>query len=207
LDGFLPGLDASAWVFGSVRICNRATIGGNLGNASPAGDTIPPLVVAGAVAIVNGPERARSLPVADVVTGPRRTVLRPGEWIETLEVPLPGGEEGFRKFGTRKTDAVTIVSLAWRWRRTPDGRLHDVSLALGAVAPTVVRAKNAEAELEDRRPGDDVIDRAMVALRSEISPIDDYRASGQYRREVAGVLLREELLTRATPDQGSRISA
>ena len=157
LDGVLPGLHASAWVFGSVRIRNRATIGGNLGNASPAGDTIPPLVAAGAVAVLNGPEGARSLPVTELVIGPRRTALRPGEWIETLEVRLPAGEEGFRKFGTRKADAVTIVSLAWRWRRSADGRLHDVALALGAVAPTVVRAKHAESEARGpatRRPGD-----------------------------------------------------
>jgi CO/xanthine dehydrogenase FAD-binding subunit len=71
----------------------------------------------------------------------------------------------------------------------------------------VVRAKNAQAELEGQRPDDDVIDRAVAALRSAISPIDDYRASGQYRREVAGVLLREELLKRPTSEQGSRISA
>ena len=207
LEGALPGLDASAWVFGSVRIRNRATIGGNLGNASPAGDTIPPLVAAGAVAILNGPDGTRSLPVTELVTGPRRTAVRPGEWIETLEVSLPTGEEGFRKFGTRKADAVTIVSLAWRWRRTADGRLHDVALALGAVAPTVVRAKQAEAELEDLRPEDQVIDRAMAALRSDISPIDDLRASAQFRREVAGVLLREELISRARSDRGSRIPA
>jgi len=204
LKGMLPGLDASAGLFGSVRIRNRATIGGNLGNASPAGDTIPPLVAAGAVAIIDGSEGVRSMPVSELITGPGRTALRPGEWIETIEVCLPVGEEGFRKFGTRRADAVSVVSLAWRWRRSVDGRLHEVTLALGAVAPTVVRAKNAEAELEDREIDDRVVDRAVAALRSEISPIDDFRASAGYRREVAGILLREELGFRGGP---ARISA
>ena len=197
LDHVLPALDASASLFGSVRIRNRATIGGNLANASPAGDTIPPLVAAGATAILNGPGGIRRVPVGELATGPGRTVIRRDEWIETIEVPLPAGEEGFRKFGTRKADAVSVVSLAWRWRRTADGRLHDVSVALGAVAPTVVRARSTEAELEDRRPDEQVVDRAMAALRSEISPIDDFRASAQYRREVAGVMLREVLSARA----------
>jgi CO/xanthine dehydrogenase FAD-binding subunit len=149
-------------------------------------------VAAGATAVLNGPGGIRRVPVGKLATGPGRTVIRRDEWIETIEVPLPAGEEGFRKFGTRKADAVSVVSLAWRWRRTADGRLHDVSVALGAVAPTVVRARS--------------IDRAMAALRSEISPIDDFRTYAQYRREVAGVMLREVLSARARPEPGSQMS-
>jgi CO/xanthine dehydrogenase FAD-binding subunit len=193
LDGVLPGLDASAWLFASVRIRNRATIGGNLGNASPAGDTIPPLVAAGAVAVLEGANGSRRVAVVDLATGPGRTVVGPDEWIDRIEVPLPAGEEGFRKFGTRQADAISIVSLAWRWEKDADGTFTNVSLALGAVAPTVVRARRAEAELEGRRPEPRVVEAAVAALVSDISPIDDARASARFRREVAGVLLREEL--------------
>jgi len=193
LDGVLPGLDASASVFASVRIRNRATIGGNLGNASPAGDMIPPLVAAGAVAVLEGANGSRRVAVADIATGPGRTVVDPDEWIDRIEVPLPAGEEGFRKFGTRQADAISIVTLAWRWEKDADGTLANVSLALGAVAPTVVRARTAEAELEGRRPDPRVIQAAVAGLVSDISPIDDARAGARFRREVAGVLLREEL--------------
>ncbi len=91
--------------------------------------------------------------------------------------------------------AISIVSLAWRWRRSGDGTLSDVKLALGAVAPTVVRARQAEAALNDRQPTEDVVTEAVDALRVGISPIDDVRASAWYRREVAGDLLREALAT------------
>ena len=202
LNGVLPGLDASARLFGSVRIRNRATIGGNLGNASPAGDTIPPLVAAGAVAVLEGTSSSRRVAVADLATGPGRTVVGAEEWIDRIEVPLPAGKEGFRKFGTRRADAISIVSLAWRWEEDADGRLNNVSLALGAVAPTVVRARRTEAELEGRRPEPRVVEAAVAALSTDISPIDDLRASAKFRREVAGILLSEELGVRRRATSG-----
>lgn len=202
LDGVLPGLDASAGLFASVRIRNRATIGGNLGNASPAGDTIPPLVAAGAVAVLEGANGSRRVAVVDLATGPGRTVVGPDEWIDRIEVPLPAGEEGFRKFGTRQADAISIVSLAWRWEKDADGTFTSVSLAFGAVAPTVVRARRTEAELEGRRLEPWVVEAAVAALGSDISPIDDPRASARFRREVAGVLLREELGVRSRAISG-----
>jgi CO/xanthine dehydrogenase FAD-binding subunit len=202
LDGVLPSLEMSVALFGSVRIRNRATIGGNLGNASPAGDTIPPLVAADAVAVLEGAAGSRRVPVAELVTGPGKTVVGNDEWIDMVVVPVASGEEGFRKFGTRKADAISIVSLAWRWRRDEDGTLHDVALAFGAVAPTVVRARRAEAELEGRRPDEKVIEQVVVALESDISPIDDIRASARFRREMSGVLLREELGSRQRPLSG-----
>ena len=202
LDGVLPGLDESACLFASVRIRNRATVGGNLGNASPAGDMIPPLVAASAVALLEGGDGGRRVPVADIARGPGRTVVGPDEWIDRIEIPLPAGEEGFRKFGTRQADAISIVSLAWRWEKDADGTLTNVSLAFGAVAPTVVRARRAEAELEGRRPEPRVVEAAVAALASDISPIDDPRATASFRRDVAGVLLREELGLRRRASSG-----
>lgn len=193
LEGRLPGLSASARLFGSIQIRNRATIGGNLQNASPAADLVPPLVAAGAVVHVEGPNGERKVAVADLAAGPGRTVLEPGEWIATVTVSLPEGEEGFRKLGGREAMAISIVNIAWRWKRSEDGTLSGVRLAVGAAAPTVIRAEQAERELEGRRPSPEVISAAMGALRAAISPIDDVRGSAWYRREVAGRLLEEAL--------------
>jgi CO/xanthine dehydrogenase FAD-binding subunit len=194
IEGRLPSIAQSAVLFGSVQIRNRATIGGNLQNASPAGDMIPPLVAADAVLTLDGSSGTRQVPVAEFATGPGRTVLEPGEWISTIAVPVADAEEGFRKLGGREAMAISLVSLAWRWKREQDGTLSNIRLALGAVAPTVVRATEAEAELEGHRPARDVVDRATRALRDAISPIDDVRGSAWYRREVAGRLLEEALL-------------
>jgi CO/xanthine dehydrogenase FAD-binding subunit len=193
LEGRLPGIEASARLFGSIQIRNRATIGGNLQNASPAADLVPPLVAAGAVAHVEGPDGEREVAVADLATGPGRTVLDEGEWIATVTVPLPEGEEGFRKLGGREAMAISIVNIAWRWTRSEDGSLSGVRLVVGSVAPTVIRSEPTEQELEGRRPTPDVITAAVAALRADVSPIDDVRGSAWYRREVAGRLLEEAL--------------
>jgi CO/xanthine dehydrogenase FAD-binding subunit len=193
LEGRLPAVEASARLFGSIQIRNRATIGGNLQNASPAADMVPPLVAAGGIAHLDGPGGQREVPVAELITGPGRTVLGPGEWIDTVTVPLPAGEEGFRKLGGREAMAISIVNLAWRWSRGEDGTLSGVRIAVGAVAPMVIRAEQAEHELEGRRPMPEVVSSAVAALRDAVAPIDDVRGSAWYRREVAGRLLEEAL--------------
>jgi CO/xanthine dehydrogenase FAD-binding subunit len=194
LSGALPALASSAALFGSMQIRNRATIGGNLANASPAADMVPPLVAAEAMAnLEGGAAGPRSLPVVGLATAPGRTALIPGEWISSLTVPLPQGEDGFRKLGGRSAMAISIASLAWRWRRLPDGTLTGVCLALGAVAPTVVLCREAGAELEGHRPEGEAIERAVAALEASVVPIDDVRASAWYRRRMVGELLREAL--------------
>ncbi|MCZ7532758.1 MAG: FAD binding domain-containing protein [Acidimicrobiia bacterium] len=195
LNGRLPGIAAAAQVFASLQIRNRATIGGNLANASPAGDMIPPLVAAEAYAVVDGPSGQRRIPVDELITGPGRTVLEPNEWLSLVGVPLFEGEEGFIKLGGRTAMAISIVSLAWRWHRSDHGALTGVRIALGAVAPTVVRAHKAEAILEGQQPTADVVMAATDALQTEISPIGDVRASAGYRQAVAGGLLRQALAT------------
>ncbi len=195
LGGRLPGVAAAAQAFASLQIRNRATIGGNLANASPAGDMIPPLVAAEAHVVVDGPNGVRRILVEELVTGPGRTAIEPNEWLSLICVPPPPGDEGFIKLGGRAAMAISIVSLAWRWRRSDDRTLTGVRLALGAVAPTVIRARQAEAILEGRRPTADVVKAATDSLRAEIAPIDDVRASGVYRRGVAGGLLCQALQT------------
>jgi CO/xanthine dehydrogenase FAD-binding subunit len=193
LEGRLPGIEQSAVLFGSLQIRNRATIGGNLQNASPAADMVPPLVAADAVLTIDGPAGVRQVPVAGFATGPGRSILQPGEWLSTVRIPVPDGEEGFRKLGGREAMAISVVGVAWRWRREDDGTLTGVRLAFGAVAPTVVRAVTAEAVLEGRRPTDETLAEAIKALSSDITPIDDVRGSGWYRREVAGRMLEEAI--------------
>lgn len=193
LAGRLPGLAASARRFASPQIRNRATIGGNIANASPAADMLPPLVAADALAVVDGPGSPRVVAVSEIAAGPGRTNLEPDEWISVIRVPLPEGEEGFIKLGGRAAQIIAIVSLAWRWNRLPDGTLSQVRLAAGAVTATVGRALEAEAELEGRTPEPAVVDRAVAALRASITPIDDVRAGAWYRREMAGNLLKSAL--------------
>jgi CO/xanthine dehydrogenase FAD-binding subunit len=198
LEGRLPAIAAAAAAFGSLQIRNRATIGGNIANASPAADMVPSLVAADAVAVLEGPAGSRDLPVSRLAEGPGQTVLAPGEWISVLRVPSPSGEEGFRKLGGRFAMAIAVVGLAWRWTVQEDGVLTRVTLAAGAVAPTVMRCPDAEYELEGRRPVGVVVDRAVSAIRAAVSPIDDVRASAWYRREAIGGLLREALLPLAS---------
>jgi CO/xanthine dehydrogenase FAD-binding subunit len=197
LAGRLPAIASAAATFGSLQIRNRATIGGNLANASPAADMVPPLVAADAVALLDGPGGSRELSVRDLASGPGHSTLVPGEWISLLRVPAPKGKEGYRKLGGRLGMAISIVALAWRWTVDDAGVLGDVKLAAGSVAPTVVRCRDAENELDGHRPSGEVIKKAVTAIRSAVSPIDDVRASAWYRKEALGGLLEEALLATA----------
>ncbi|MDF5758324.1 FAD binding domain-containing protein [Spongiactinospora sp. TRM90649] len=198
LGGRLPGLREAIGCFASGQIRNRATLGGNIVNASPGADGVPPLVAAEAVALLRGPGGARRVPVAEVATGPGRTALGPGEWIEALELPPQPDQAGFRKIAGRRALAISIVSLAWTWTAGPGGELTRVRLAAGAVAPVVVRLRAAEAALEGRVPGEDVVAAAAGAVAADISPISDLRASADYRRAALNGALIEALTRRNT---------
>lgn len=190
----LPALRSAIACFASEQIRNRATLGGNLANASPAADCVPPLVAAEAVLELRSTRGSRSVPIGEFAVGPRRTCLRPGEWIHTIDVPVGAGyDEGFRKVAGRRALAISVVSLAWRWARTADGRLTDVRLAAGAVAPTVRRYPRTEAVLENTQPDTTVIATAARTLAREISPIDDVRAGAEYRRAATAGVLTEVL--------------
>ncbi|WP_324651740.1 FAD binding domain-containing protein [Georgenia sp. H159] len=188
-------------VFASEQIRNRATLGGNLVTGSPAADTVPALVAAGALVDLTSQDGDRTVPIGDFLLGPRRVDLRPAEWVRTVTVPLPPGSSGFRKVGGRRALAISYLNLAWQWRRDEAGRLRDVRLAMGSVAPTVVRLHHAEAALEGRAPVVDAIADAAAATAEDISPIDDLRASQTYRRRAAAGLLTEVLHSTATTSQ------
>jgi carbon-monoxide dehydrogenase medium subunit len=186
-----PALAAAAGQVGAWPIQCRATIGGNLANASPAADTVPPLLVAGAGLELVSLSGARTVPVADFFSGPGRTVRRPDELIRSIRVPVLGdrGFERFAKVGPRREQIIAVVSVAIRAEVTADRRLTAVRVAVGSSAPTPVRACAAEASLEGRMPTEEVRREALTALQKDIAPIDDVRAPAGYRRLAAAAVL------------------
>ena len=175
----LPMLESAAGVIGGEQIQNRGTIGGNVANASPAGDTLPVLAVAEGVVVLRSAGQERRVPFDQFYTGYRQSVRRPDELITALEIPPVEGTQGFRKVGTRAAQAISKVVMAVV--RGPQPRI-----ALGSVAPTVIRLPRTEAALA---AGAEVEEAARV-LEGEVDPIDDLRSTAAYRRRVAGNLLR-----------------
>lgn len=189
----LPALVAAAGTIGAAQIQNRGTLGGNIANASPAGDTLPLLLAADAVILVGGQRGEREIPATEFFVDYRKTALAPDELIVHVRFPLPPGRElRFRKVGTRRAQAISKVMLALAWR---DGRggWTDVRVALGSVAATPIRARATEAVLEGARPVPEVADRAAETLAGELKPIDDVRSTADYRRTVSARILHRLL--------------
>jgi len=189
----LPVLVEASATIGAAQIQNRGTIGGNVANASPAGDTLPILLATDATILVGGQRGERSIAVGDFFTGYRRTALEPDELILQVRIPLPIWRQvRFRKVGTRRAQAISKVVLAVAWREGPGG-WTDVRVALGSVAPTPTRAAATEAVLEGAVPTPEVVDRAAETLAGELRPIDDVRSTAEYRRTVAARVLHRLL--------------
>jgi CO/xanthine dehydrogenase FAD-binding subunit len=187
----LPMLAAAAREIGGVQIQNRGTIGGNVANASPAGDTLPVLAAADAVVVLRRAGETRRVPFTSFYTGYRTTVCQPDELIAGFEIARVRGRQYFRKVGTRAAQAISKVVIAGVVEpKTRSGRR--VRLALGSVAPTVVRAVRTEAALAAGASDE----AAGQALLGEIVPIDDIRSDAEYRRRVAANLLRRFLTNR-----------
>ena len=189
----LPALVDAAATIGAGQIQNRGTLGGNIANASPAGDTLPVLLALDAEIIVGGPRGERTIPAADFWVAYRQTALAPDELILRVRIPVAGGREArFRKIGTRRAQAISKVVMALAWRESDVGSSRtwsDVRLALGSVADRPIRASSAEAVLEGAAPTPETADAAAAALAAEISPIDDVRSTADYRRAVAARVL------------------
>jgi xanthine dehydrogenase small subunit len=186
----LPALADAAATIGAAQIQNRGTLGGNIANASPAGDTLPILLATDATILVGGQRGEREIGAAAFFLGYRKTELAPDELVLHVRIPLRKGREvRFRKVGTRRAQAISKVVMAISWRELGDTGWGDVRIALGSVAPTPIRAPGAEAVLEGSLPTPEVADRAAETLAGEISPIDDVRSTADYRRIVAGRVL------------------
>jgi CO/xanthine dehydrogenase FAD-binding subunit len=201
LSSLLPPLAEAARTVGSPQIRNAGTIGGNLGTASPAGDTLPVLLALEADVVLQGPGGRRSLPLREFLVGVKRTALEPGELVVAVDVPRPDGWQGFAKVGVRNAMVIAIASACL----AVDRPARRVRLALGSVGPTVLRATEAETwvagALDWDRDGavdPDVAEEfgRLVALAAR--PIDDHRSTAAYRAHAVGVLGRR-LLARAFP--------
>ena len=175
----LPMLVEAARQVGGVQIQNRGTVGGNIANGSPAGDSLPVFAAADAVIVLRSAAGERRVPITEYYTGYRATVMRSDELIIAVEVPPVEGGQWFRKVGTRAAQAISKIVVAGVRSAKP-------RLAYGSVASTVVRVPRTEAALAS---GAD-IDAAVRVLQSEIKPIDDIRSTADYRLRVASNLLR-----------------
>lgn len=176
----LPMLVEASQLVGGAQIQNRGTIGGNVANASPAGDSLPVLFAAEAIIVARSAGGERRIPITGFYTGYRKSVLKPDELIIAIEIPRVQGEQKFRKVGTRAAQAISKVAFAGV--RAPGGP----KISYGSVGPTVVRVPRTEEALASGAS----IDEAVKVLSSEIKPIDDIRSTADYRLRVATNLLR-----------------
>jgi CO/xanthine dehydrogenase FAD-binding subunit len=191
-----PNLVKSARATGALAIQNRGTLGGNIVNASPAADTPPSLLAYSAELELVSPRGRRCVAYDQFHLGYKRMVLEPDELVARILVPKPEGRSFhyFRKVGTRQAQAISKVCLA-AWARVEDGRVAELRIGLGSVAPAPIRARNAETVLIGQSLTALPLEAARRALLEDISPIDDIRASAHFRRvvtqNVLGHMLRE----------------
>jgi carbon-monoxide dehydrogenase medium subunit len=190
----LPALVVAAATIGAAQIQNRGTLGGNIANASPAGDTLPILLAGDAAILVGGQRGEREIASKDFFVAYRKTALAPDELILHVRFPLPPGRElRFRKVGTRRAQAISKVVMALAWEDFGSTGWSNVRVALGSVAATPVRARATELVLEGSHPTPEVADRAAETLAGELTPIDDVRSTAEYRRRVSARILHRLL--------------
>jgi len=187
-----PGLAEAAELIGSDQIQGRASLGGNLCNASPAADTVPPLIALGAQAEIAGPDGTRRVPVAEFVTGPGSTVLGRGEFLVSLHVPLPAARsaDAYLRLTPRTEMDIAVVGAAVNVTLDAGGTCTAARVVLGAVAPTAIEVPDAAAALIGSTLDDAALARAGQAATAACNPIDDMRGTIEYRRKVAAVLTR-----------------
>jgi len=207
-----PALVEAAHSIGAVQTRNLGTIGGNLMTCVPSMDSGPALIALEAQVTVAGPDGQRRMPLSDLFVGPRRTSLVGGELLVEIVIPKPnlGKPAAFQKFGLRKGQALALVNVAASlWLDRDRTAFVAPRIALGAVAPTVIRAPRAEAFLDGRAVTPEAMDEAGRIAATEAKPISDFRASADYRRDLIAVLVKRTLATayeRATATSKERVS-
>ena len=193
----LPLLALALKALGSSQIRNRGTLGGNLANASPAADGVLALLTYDARVRMVSPQGDRSLPVERLLEGPGRTALQQGEVIRSIEIDLDRIPETsrsfFHKVGRRKAMTIAVASLGG-WAVVEEGRIHGIALAVGSVAPTPLRLRSVEERLVGRSVGKATADAARAMVCEQVSPIDDVRGTGEYRRRVVGDLAAQFIM-------------
>ena len=186
-----PGVVEAANLIGSTQIQGRASLAGNLCNASPAADSVPALIAARATCVVAGPNGRREVPVESIVTGPGRTSLGPGEFIVAFHLPKPPprSADAYLRFIPRTEMDIAVVGAGVSVTLDPGGTCTDARVVLGAVAPTALLVADAAA-LVGRKLDETALAGLDQAARRACKPIDDKRGTIEYRTKVAGVLAR-----------------
>ena len=190
------GLVDAASIIGGIQIQGRASLGGNLCNASPSGDSIPALIAYGAIAEIAGPEGQREVAVEDFCTAPGRNVLRPGELLVALRLPTPGKGAGahYLRFIPRNEMDIAVVGVGVCVELANRGKeFKSARIALAAVAPTPLFARQASELLAGRPVSDEAIAEAAEAAKTIARPITDMRGTAEFRLHLVGVLTRRVL--------------
>jgi CO/xanthine dehydrogenase FAD-binding subunit len=197
-----PHTQKHAWILveaarqiGAAQLQNTATIGGNLGNASPAGDSLPPLYALGATVTTRSNSGQNQTPIEKFFVGYRKTALNSDELIEEVSFPILKGSDAaaYVKLGLREANAISIVDVAVALRGKRRDTYDDVKVALGAVAPTIVRAQRCEQALQGKRLNEKVLRQAAELASQDASPISDIRGSAEYRKNVVNSLVFQAL--------------
>ncbi len=185
-----PGIVDGAKLIGSIQVRGRATLGGNLCNASPAADSVPALIAAGAVAAVAGPGGRRAVPVEDIAVGPGRTSLEPGELVVSFDLPErpPRSGDAYLRFTPRTEMDIAVVGVGINLTLDGEGVCTAARVSLGAVAERPLLVDEAAAALVGRAVDDAALADLSQAASAACRPIDDKRGTREFRIEVAGVL-------------------
>jgi CO/xanthine dehydrogenase FAD-binding subunit len=192
---FAVSLVEAAASIGCQQTRNRGTVGGNIANASPAGDMLPPLLTYDAVLHIGSLNGKREVPLAEFLIGPGKTALATGELIELVSFDcLDGYGLAFLKLGKRNGMAISIASVAAAIVLDDKGLIRDARIAMGSVAPTAVRSTEAETVLIGNIPSAHLYQQAGEAAAAQIAPIDDVRASAGYRRTASASLVAKALV-------------
>jgi CO/xanthine dehydrogenase FAD-binding subunit len=187
-----PGVVEAANLIGSVQVRNRATMAGNLCNASPAADSVPALVAASATAIVRSASGEREVPVEQIPTGPGKTSLQDGEFIAEIRIPRrqKGGSDAYLRSIPRTEMDIAVVGAGAHIVLDDSGTCTAARIAIGAAAPTVLLVEDAGKALVGSKLDDAAVAKAMEAVSAACNPIDDKRGTVAYRKAMAGVLAK-----------------
>ncbi len=207
IEKHFPALPAACREFAGPPIRNRATLGGNIVNASPAADLVPPLIAYDANIVLSSSGGERVLPLAEFFVGPGQSVIEPGEILTEIRLPLMSDPSAavFIKLGQRRSMAISQVNVTTRLTVGESGLPIEARIVLGSVAPVPLSAVKAEELLQGKELSDEQLNEVARAAREEVTPISDVRASDSYRLQMTEVLVRRALL--ATRDELARSAA
>lgn len=207
IEKHFPALPAACREFAGPPIRNRATLGGNIINASPAADLVPPLIAYDANIVLSSCGGERVLPLVEFFVGPGQSVIEPGEILTEIRLPMMSTPSAaiFIKLGQRRSMAISQVSVTTRLTVGKSGLPVEARIVLGSVAPVPMRAVTAEELLQGEELSDELLSAAATKAREEVTPISDVRASESYRLQMTEVLVRRALL--ATRDELARSTA